>query len=618
MKKKKANPVQGAKGGDGTAKEEAAAAVCRKEGGEAEKQPKAQAEPAEQPESPANPEQPEIVEAQSETAQTPEQPETAEPAEAAECSEMAEQIPPEENQSEPEADEKTNEETDEETSLPPLTPEQQAEEERRRADITRTVQVSIEQIMEAASQDSAEMPNAAQAEQDESLDDSEETEETEETEEKITSGNGLRRAAAQLLRWLLLVAAIVAVIAGAGFYWLYQQATPDMIPAITVTFDGQTVQPASYHWRVPVAGNRIKRTYKDTVNAKPIELGQTVEKAGPELSVTPSDLHTELTVKDAEGQTLFEGTAQQFRAYRFEQNGDYTARLVVSNAQTYAGEAAVTGSQTYDLTFTVDIRPTVRLNTQSVSQGGVAALIVSGVQDDTEPQLTTQLPATEFYKGTRNWVAYLPIAVDTEPQDYTIRVQTGDYTQSLTLKVRARSESYRDYTSKSQLTKPYVGPDDTPQEVLDLLDKTEETLHWTDTGFSSPFTKSMTVTLPYGTTEYLNRTRAEKTKGQGSGRTSINAVLSGSCDLVAPAAGRVLLARDLKGTGNTLVIEHGAGVKTIFYGLKSLSVKEGTLLTRGEKIAVTGKNMIAEVRIGQTPVEPLAVLRGQCDALKNY
>ncbi|MDD6320063.1 MAG: M23 family metallopeptidase [Oscillospiraceae bacterium] len=612
MKKKKANPVQGAKGGDGTAKEEAAAAVCRKEGGEAEKQPKAQAEPAEQPESPANPEQPEIVEAQSETAQTPEQPETAEPAEAAECSEMAEQIPLEENQSEPELNEEPDEDLDEESSLPPLTPEQQAEEERRRADITRTVQVSIEQIMEAASQDSAEMPNSTQAEQDEPSDDSEET------EEKITSGNALRRAAAQLLRWLLLVAAIVAVIAGAGFYWLYQQATPDMIPAITVTFDGHPVQPASYHWRVPVAGNRIKRTYKDTVNAKPVALGQTVEKAGPELSVTPSDLRTELTVKDAEGQTLFEGTAQQFRAYRFEQNGDYTARLVVSNAQTYAGEAAVTGSQTYDLTFTVNIRPTVRLNTQSVSQGGVAALIVSGVQDDTEPQLTTQLPATEFYQGTRNWVAYLPIAVDTEPQDYTIRVQTGDYTQSLTLKVRARTESYRDYTSKSQLTKPYVGPEDTPQEVLDLLDKTEETLHWTDTGFSSPFTKSMTVALPYGTTEYLNRTRAEKTKGQGSGRTSINAVLSGSCDLVAPAAGRVLLARDLKGTGNTLVIEHGAGVKTIFYGLKSLSVKEGTLLTRGEKIAVTGKSTIAEVRIGQTPVEPLAVLRGQCDALKNY
>lgn len=611
-KKKKANPVQGAKGGDGTAKEEAAAALCRKEGGEAEKQPKAQAEPAEQPESPAKPEQPETAQAQPETAQTPEQPETAEPAEAAECSEMAEQIPLEENQSEPELNEEPDEDLDEESSLPPLTPEQQAEEERRRADITRTVQVSIEQIMEAASQDSAEMPNSTQAEQDEPSDDSEET------EEKITSGNGLRRAAAQLLRWLLLVAAIVAVIAGAGFYWLYQQATPDMIPAITVTFDGQPVQPASYHWRVPVAGNRIKRTYKDTVNAKPVALGQTVEKAGPELSVTPSDLRTELTVKDAEGQTLFEGTAQQFRAYRFEQNGDYTARLVVSNAQTYAGEAAVTGSQTYDLTFTVNIRPTVRLNTQSVSQGGVAALIVSGVQDDTEPQLTTQLPATEFYQGTRNWVAYLPIAVDTEPQDYTIRVQTGDYTQSLTLKVRARTESYRDYTSKSQLTKPYVGPEDTPQEVLDLLDKTEETLHWTDTGFSSPFTKSMTVALPYGTTEYLNRTRAEKTKGQGSGRTSINAVLSGSCDLVAPAAGRVLLARDLKGTGNTLVIEHGAGVKTIFYGLKSLSVKEGTLLTRGEKIAVTGKSTIAEVRIGQTPVEPLAVLRGQCDALKNY
>ena len=52
-------------------------------------------------------------------------------------------------------------------------------------------------------------------------------------------------------------------------------------------------------------------------------------------------------------------------------------------------------------------------------------------------------------------------------------------------------------------------------------------------------------------------------------------VLSGRCDLIAPAGGKVLLAEKLPNVGNTLVIEHGAGVKTIYYvRSKSLEVEE--------------------------------------------
>ena len=37
--------------------------------------------------------------------------------------------------------------------------------------------------------------------------------------------------------------------------WLYSQATPDAIPALTATFDGQTLEATSYSWQVPVVGN---------------------------------------------------------------------------------------------------------------------------------------------------------------------------------------------------------------------------------------------------------------------------------------------------------------------------------------------------------------------------
>src|SRR5699024_229815 len=87
--------------------------------------------------------------------------------------------------------------------------------------------------------------------------------------------------------------------------------------------------------------------------------------------------------------------------------------------------------------------------------------------------------------------------------------------------------------------------------------------------------------------------------------------------LVSPADGRVLLAGDLGDTaGNTVVIEHGAGVKTIFYGLGSVGVKAGDKVKQGDDIGTTVSSTIVEVRIGDVAVEALSVLRGECGALQ--
>lgn len=190
--------------------------------------------------------------------------------------------------------------------------------------------------------------------------------------------------------------------------------------------------------------------------------------------------------------------------------------------------------------------------------------------------------------------------------------------QELTLNVSKSAASFRDYTSKFRLVTPYVGADDTPQEVLDLLDTASDTIYWADTGFASPFSDKVEVTLPYGLTEYVNRTQTERKNNTGTGRTSINVVLSGRCDLIAPAGGKVLLAEKLPNVGNTLVIEHGAGVKTIYYGLRRLTVEKGAIVAQGDALGTTDKATVVEVRVGKTPVEPLRILRGQCDALRSY
>lgn len=560
--------------------------------------------PAEKPgkpetESPAvMPEPPEPAEQtpSAETAEPAQTPETAEPAEAAETAEQAEMA----DSAQGEADEAE---------------EPSAGEENRAAAMTRTVQLSIQQIMERAIQEETAEEEAAPEPA---------AEPAEAAEEEHGEEPGQDRAAGLtgFVRWLLLVVVLVAAIAIGGVAWLYQKATPDMIPQLSVSFDGQELEATSYEWKVPVVANSITRTYSDTISKKPVELEEVVEDASPKITGNLSSYDTALTIQNEAGNEVFSGTLKQYSGFSFEENGDYTAKLVVETPKTATGAVGnVTGKQTYRFAFTVAIRPTVRMNTSSIIQGSVVAIQVSGLEEGIVPTMETELPHVGFVPSSTGWVSYLPVAWDQTPGSYSIEVQMGSYEEPLSLTVRSNTWNFADVKTMSQLTKPYLAPEETPQKVLELLNNYDDTIYWSNSGFVQPFLSNIEILLRYGTTEYVGRTNAERNSGTGNGRTTINTIVTGKRgeELISPADGRVLLAENLGGNaGNTIVVEHGAGVKSLFYNLQSLSVKAGETVVQGQVLATTKENTIVEVRVGTVPVEPLSVLRGQCDALRCY
>ena len=450
-------------------------------------------------------------------------------------------------------------------------PEPDAAELARRAEITRTVQVSIQQILEGAEQAAARPDGDEEDAGDDAPDDASDAPLPDRAK---AWGIGLLHGMA---RWLLLVVIVIAVIAGAGVAWLYSQATPDAIPALTATFDGQTLEATSYSWQVPVVGNQIKRTYAETLSREAAQLDQVVDSAAPVLSVSPAGYDVWLTIADADGETVFEGTAVEYRGYSFTENGDYTAELTVSIPNSGSGTAAVSGSQTYRFAFTVGIRPSMRLNTRTVTQGGVVAIRVSGTRSGQAPTLQSELGSAEFYQNGQagSWIAWLGIPSGQQTGGYTITVQADGYTEELELTVNSGSFGYTDVSSSGRRVSPYIGPEDTPAEVEALLDETDTRLYWAEDGFVQPLLRSLQVAKAYGAPEYVGRNTTERTANidNGTARVADNVVLTTrrGDELISPAAGRILLAEDLGGTaGNTIVIDHGGGVKSIFYCLRHL------------------------------------------------
>ena len=85
--------------------------------------------------------------------------------------------------------------------------------------------------------------------------------------------------------------------------------------------------------------------------------------------------------------------------------------------------------------------------------------------------------------------------------------------------------------------------------------------------------------------------------------------------IAAPNAGRVVLARDLYFSGNTVILDHGLGLFSLLAHLSVIGVHEGESIATGQEIGkvgatgrVTGPHLHWGVRAGGARVDPLAVL----------
>ncbi|HEX5044494.1 MAG TPA: M23 family metallopeptidase [Candidatus Polarisedimenticolaceae bacterium] len=83
----------------------------------------------------------------------------------------------------------------------------------------------------------------------------------------------------------------------------------------------------------------------------------------------------------------------------------------------------------------------------------------------------------------------------------------------------------------------------------------------------------------------------------------------------AAGAGRVALAGDLYWTGGTVILDHGAGLFTVYAHLSKVEVAEGAVVEPGARVGlsgatgrVTGPHLHWGAKVGDVPVDPRALL----------
>ena len=416
----------------------------------------------------------------------------------------------------------------------------------------------------------------------------------------------------RLLLWLIGVALGVVVLLAAVLGVSYSFTSEGAKPASEVQFAGQELEPNGWCWQVPLLGGQV-----DKVFASPRTL--TVQKLGVLYDAHPAFALPEwysygpLTITDSAGNVVFEGTAATYDDFLFPANGDYKAELTVWRlpenmlATQFEGgstgqlrrnarlekPARPTGWYYYSFRFTLQASAEVELSAERMEQGGTVAAAFTGMVGETAPTVETDLGNVQAVRLGSGWRAYIPAAYNAAAGAHEVTFTVGGETVVKNITVIPKDFGAVEIEAEPEASE--AANTEFRNAVWPLYEQPAREKLWSG-GFACPAENYMTL-VDFGQTKVTGGKQGSK-----SNSTKLYTIPGDPCR--APANGVVVLARNLALTGNTVVIDHGCGLRSYLYGLDALSVSEGQSVERGQAVGALGEDLTMDFKLGSKSVNP--------------
>jgi murein DD-endopeptidase MepM/ murein hydrolase activator NlpD len=207
------------------------------------------------------------------------------------------------------------------------------------------------------------------------------------------------------------------------------------------------------------------------------------------------------------------------------------------------------------------------------------------------------------------WQALVGIDLDVAPGAYAVAVESGGASTTYDLAVAHRAFRTRRLTVDEAFVTPPPSQAERIAREAKLLDRI-----WSappaERRWRGPFVRPVPqpANSAFGTRSIFNG----KPRNAHGGADFLSPA---GTPVHAPNAGRVAVARDLYFSGNTVVIDHGAGVYSMLAHLSAIDVEEGHDVTAGQVVGrvgatgrVTGPHLHWAVRASGARVDPLSLL----------
>ena len=220
-----------------------------------------------------------------------------------------------------------------------------------------------------------------------------------------------------------------------------------------------------------------------------------------------------------------------------------------------------------------------------------------------------------FWAGAddRQWYALIGIDVESRPGTYDLEVRGIGATGNVHARMPLLVEDRKVETRRIRVAERFANPPkaEVPRILRDaerlanVLGHSLPTRFWSG-GFAPPVPGASTSS--FGRVTVLNGRRGGPHRG-------VDFQAAEGTPVLAPNAGVVVLAGDLYFTGNTVVVDHGAGLLSLMAHLSRIDVEEGRYVSAGELLGqsgstgrVTGPHLHWAMRLGGANVDPLSLI----------
>ncbi len=377
------------------------------------------------------------------------------------------------------------------------------------------------------------------------------------------------RVIKHILFWLIGVVLGVAVLLAAVMAASYSFTTDGSLPDPAAQFGGVELEVNGRCWQAPLIGGMLDKAFYSPSTLSVQKLGVLYD-THPALTLPDWVTYATLTITSSDGAAvLFEGTVQDYDSFLYPANGEYKAELTAWRlpagmdpaAFSWPADRAVlrnaglerparaTGCYSYTFRFTIQASAELELSSSQMTQGGVVALSIGGmVGGETLP--TSVVVTARAFGGA-----------EAQPEPPA---------------TEAANQQFRNV-------------------IWPLYEADAREKLW-DGAFLCPV-ETYTVLVDYGQTKIVN--------GERSGQSNSTLLYTIPGDPVrAPANGVVAVAQNLALTGNTVVIDHGCGLRSYLYGLASINVQPGQTVARGDAVGPVGETLTMDFKLGSKSISP--------------
>lgn len=252
--------------------------------------------------------------------------------------------------------------------------------------------------------------------------------------------------------------------------------------------------------------------------------------------------------------------------------------------------------------------PASELPRESRVPGGIALVEIPG--GDAPPTALIDTRRTAVIRHQDRWLAIVGIALATKPGSQTLRVTSGAQTVEVPFQVTDKAYRTQRLTIKNDRQ---VNP---RPEDLQRIATEQERSNAALSKFTTTGTPAFALAPPIEGTRSDSYGSRRIFNGQPRNpHSGMDIAAAQGTPIHSPAAGTVVEAGDFFFNGNTLFIDHGYGLVTMYCHLEEIKVKVGDHLAAGDLIGtvgmtgrVTGPHLHWGVALNRAMVDPALFL----------